>query len=178
MYWVQLLVAKWQLEYSWHWLITKNQNSYSFFIFSMVFCYDNATHMSSRDMTDSNGLKNLWLLYFGVFLVSKLWSKFFSSNWLKLKMNYICDRGATVTFAKCKIYRNNILKHYPNINKKRALNSFFLSLHFFLIAILRFLPYKPEPELRDLRGKITKESAFKSDWMCKKVQCLSSPYPL
>ena len=51
-------------------------------------------------------------------------------------------------------------------------------MHFFLIAILKFLPYKPEPELTNLRGKITKGSTFESDWMCKKIQCFSFPYPL
>ena len=44
-----------------------------------------------------------------------------------------------------------------------GLKKIFYHRAFFLIAILRFLPYKPEPELRDLRGKITKGSAFKSD---------------
>ena len=48
------------------------------------------------------------------------------------------------------------------IFKDWALKRFFYH-HAFFIAILRFLPYKPEPELTNLRGKITKGSSFKSD---------------
>ena len=51
------------------------------------------------------------------------------------------------------------LKHYPHVKTKWALKRFFI-IALFLIAILRFLPYKPEPELKNLRGKITKGSAF------------------
>ena len=38
----------------------------------------------------------------------------------------------------------------------------FLTSPFWVIAILRFLPYKAKPELR---GKISKWSTFKSNWM-------------
>ena len=47
------------------------------------------------------------------------------------------------------------LKHYPHVNIKWALK------RFFIIAL--FLPYKLEPELTNLRGKIAKGSALESD---------------
>ena len=51
----------------------------------------------------------------------------------------------------------------PPCEHKIGLKKIFYRRAFFLIATLRFLPYKPEPELRNLRGKITKGSAVKSD---------------
>ena len=51
----------------------------------------------------------------------------------------------------------------PPCEHKMGLKKIFYHRAFFSIATLRFLPYKPEPELTNLRGKITKRSAFKSD---------------
>ena len=71
----------------------------------------------------------------------------------------------------------HFFERVPPCEYKMGLKKIFYRCAFFLFAILRFLPYKPEPGLTNLRGKITKGSAFKSDWMWKMGQYFATPYP-
>ena len=61
-----------------------------------------------------------------------------------------------------KLLRMNFFeKLFPGEHKMDLKKNFYHRA--FFIAILRFSPYKPEPELTNLRGKIIKRTFFKSD---------------
>ena len=103
-------------------------------------------------------------------------------SWIYKKIYRVCLHGCSLTIISANkntlyIVRSALTwNSSPMWTQNGPEKDFIIAL--FLIAILRFLLYKPEPELTNFTGKITKGSTFENDWTYEKVQYFSLPYPL